>query len=335
MKKTFLLIILAVIGCDSDEITKGRSFYMGFTFNHQETFSDNTFEDSDIINYHFDEGVPWTNIILTDLIPNHILDSWNLRKMYTPLSHKIYVSVSPLSFGRNKLANDNSFAEKIISGFDSISFTDSRIKTGYLKYCKQIINYFKPNFFNMSADANLFYLLKPDLWQAFIEFHAYVYEELKSSYPDLAIFTSVAAEPALEGFIPKTDHLLQKLAILQLLEHSDLYSLSICPNSISSISNSKNKDSFAELFNISKKPFALTIISRPHLMSPPPHENGLSNQMDSDASLEVALKACLKREAVFVISSNGGSLNIDPNLNLTNLDFLITVWKKYLSVDFN
>lgn len=337
MKKTLLFIIfLSLCACTADELTKGRSFYMGFTFGRQETFRNSLLDVSDIMNYHFDERIPWTDLATDDFISPEILADWKLKKDFTRPGHKVCVSVSPLSVDRDKLARDIDKADATIPGMDSISFADDKIKAGYLKYCKLIINYFKPDFFNMSAEANLLFFLKPGSWTDFIAFHEYIYGELKSSYPELVVFSSVIAEPALENYFPNTDYLMQRLPILQILENSDLYALSVQSNTIASVTGSKSDDALSELFNISKKPFALSILTPVPWVSPPVPDKNVSSQMDFHTILEAVLATCLKRHAVFVVSSiQDLDLRTSPNFHPVESEITTEVWRKYLSVDFN
>jgi hypothetical protein len=306
---------------------------MGFTVSKQTEIQSHLFADSDIINYHFDDGVPWTSILHDDMIPSGILNGWILRKVATKPGHKIYLSMSPLAPTKNKLAFDNSNEENAIPVADSLSFASESIKAGYLTYCKEIINHFRPAFFNFSSEANLFFYSHPEAWTEFIDFHRYIYEELKSTYPELIIFTSVAVEPALEDLIPGADHVMQRLPILQLLDYSDLFAVSIHPGSVALIAGSKLKSPFAEAFNISKKPFALSIVADYPWIATCVERESFNMEVDVYTAFEDVLGACLRRNAVFVVSS---ARNVDHTLPRDLSPEITTdLWRKYWSVDFN
>jgi hypothetical protein len=339
MKKVFSLIcILIVIGCDSNEIIESRSFYMGFTVNEKETLTSFLVENSEILHYHF-EGVPWTVLQTQNSIPGHLLDVWELQRSSLPPTHKLYISVSPFSEGWNSLANDNS-GGPLIEEMTTLSFDDEKVISAYLKYCKSLIDFFSPQYFNMAVEANILFLLHPDRWQSFMKFHWLVYTGLKSAYPELPIFTSVAAEPALQNFVRNCDYLLQRLPILQLVENSDLYSLTIHPKSVSRILSSNDTGEFSALFHISKKDFALSLNGTNQYGFLDDGNNVAFGKLKISAGLNQTLSKCLKRKAVFVVRSledidEKKFQNSVANFQVDNLETTTSLWKKYLNISFN
>lgn len=339
MHRFFLLVyFFTLIACDSNEITESRSFYMGFTVDEQETLSTALVEDSEMVHYHF-QGVPWTALQASDSIPQHLLDVWMLRRSMLPLAHKVYISASPLSAQWDALADDNSQKE-VIQQTGATAFDDERIILAYFKYCKLMIDFFHPHFFNMAVDANLLFLSRPDHWQSFMKFQWSVYVQLKSAYPDLVIFTSVAAEPAIQSFVQNCDYILQRLPILQLIENSDLYSLTIHPKSVSRILNSYDRGEFSSLFQISKKPFALSLNGTTDHLFLNDLDQPTPANFEFSASLNQTLSACLKRRAVFMVRTLEAAEEVvsphnSPDFKIESIGTTSALWRKYLSISVN
>jgi hypothetical protein len=309
------LLVLALISCDKEPQLSTRTFYMGFTpFPYDQSLEavNYTYErisaDGDIVDHHFDNGVPWVEALANDEFHPNIINDWAFRKQRTPEGHKVYVSVAALSFDRNGIAKYRGESEDmpLPEPWNTYGFKNEEVKIAYLNYCKRLIEIFNPDYFNMNVEANLFYFFKPDLWSDFMSFQKYVYTNLKTEYPSLTVFSSVTGAHMLPGFIDGTDPVLQKLAVLQVLEYSDLYGLSFYPYLSSYLGNAYPENVFNSLLSVSDKPFAVA-------------ETGYTAQTftinTSGADITVAsdtdkqnkymndlLKACEERKAEFVIN---------------------------------
>ncbi|MEX2231690.1 MAG: hypothetical protein WD824_06000 [Cyclobacteriaceae bacterium] len=255
---------LLLTGCSKEDDVKSRNFRMGFTpfpyeistqgveyvYNKLET-------EADIINHHFDNGVPWPEALKGEDFDQKVIDDWTFRKSKAKPSHKTYVSVSPINFSRDGLAVYRGAEENmpLPAPWNSYSFNDEKVKTAYLNYCKRVIDFFHPDYFGMSIEANLLYVMNPQLWTDYLELHEYIYAQLKLLYPDLPVFTSVAGSPVLNGFLDSNSHdyVQQRLAMMQLLQFSDYYAISFYPHLIyRGVPYPENI--FDELFSISSKP---------------------------------------------------------------------------------
>jgi hypothetical protein len=265
----FISIILAaafLFACSKDSEPETRSFHMGFTpfpyENSLEGVNDayaRIESDADIINHHFDNGVPWIEALNDQPFHTAIMADWDFRKSKANPNQKIYLSVAPLNFNRDGLAPYRGQEDNMAlpEPWNSYLFNHVNVRAAYFNYCKRIIDYFKPDYFNMAVEANLLYFINPDKWTEYIQFHQYVYTQLKFSYPDLPIFTSVSGACLLPGFIDGNDHIQQRLAVLQLMDYSDLYGVSFYPYLSNFAGNPYPENTFDELFSISQKPLAI------------------------------------------------------------------------------
>jgi hypothetical protein len=310
-----LFAIVTLVACEKDDQQQSRNFYMGFTpFPYESSVDAANFtyarlsEDADIINHHFDNGVPWIEAFSGDDFSESIMGDWNFRKSQTKASHKIYLSVTPINFTRTGLAAYRGEQDNMAlpSPWDTYSFNSIEVKTAYLNYCKRIIDFFNPEYFNMAIEANLLYVNNPARWSEYLELHQYIYSALKASYPSLPIFCSVSGAYLLEGFINNNDHVQQRLAVLQLLEYSDLYSLSFYSYLTTYLGNPYPANTFDALFNLSDKPLAIAETGYAAQTFSIDIGSGLikieSDQEKQEKYIRDLLTACMKRETKFVIN---------------------------------
>jgi hypothetical protein len=315
--KKFVMIFLAVValGCSKDSEVKTRSFMMGFTPFPYEISLDavNTVyahldKDADIINHHFDNGVPWVEALNGQPFHQQIIDDWNFRKGKTSLNHKVYLSVGPLNFTRNGLAAYRGESDNMAlpSPWDTYRFNQPEVKTAYLNYCKRSIDFFEPDYFNMGIETNLLYALDPSSWNDFLEFHQYIYTQLKGSYPDLPVFSSLVGAQLLPGFIDGNDHVQQRLAAKQVLEFSDLYGISFYPFMSKFLGNPFPDNAWDELFEVSDKPVAIAETGYPAQTFSMDTGNGVvtieSDQAKQQKYTQDLLAASERRKALFVIN---------------------------------
>ncbi len=253
-------------GCDKENEPETRNFYMGFTpFPYDNSLEAINYSynklatEADIINHHFDNGVPWDAALNEAPFHQNIMDDWTFRKNNTGENHKVYVSVTPLNFLRNGLASYRGETDnmELPAPWDSYPFNHVNVRTAYFNYCKRIIDFFEPDYFNMAIEANLLYVNNPSKWSEYILMHQYVFSQLKSAFPDLPIFTSVAGAYLLPGFFDGNDHVQQRLAVMQLLDYSDYYGISFYAYLTNYLGNRYPDNTFPELFSISTKPLVV------------------------------------------------------------------------------
>ncbi len=254
------------IGCSKEDDIKTRHFLMGFTPIPYELSSASAeyayrklSSEADIINHHFDNGVPWEESLNGTDYDSRMMADWTLRKGKVNAGQKSYVSVTPINVARNGLAAYRGSHENMpLPGpWSTYTFNAEPVKKAYLNYCKRVIDFFHPDYFGMSIEANLLYFFRPGMWTDYLELHEYVYKELKTLYPDLPVFTSVAGAPILEGFLKGNDHVQQRLAAMQLLDFSDDYAISFYPYAGAYGGKPFPENTFDELFSISTKPLVV------------------------------------------------------------------------------
>jgi hypothetical protein len=283
------------------------------------------------------------------------MGDWEFRKSRTPEGHKIYLSVTPINFSRTGLAayRSESDNQPLPAPWNSYAFNHASVKTAYLNYCKRIIDYFKPDYFNMAIEANLFYVNVPGKWTEYMQLHQFVYSELKSAYPALKIFTSVSGAYLLPGFIGNNDHVQQRLAVLQLMDYSDLYGISFYAYLSAYLGNPYPENTFDELFSISEKPVVIAETGYAAQNFSLDIGSGLISIQSDPAKQEKytadLLAACEKYNALFVINFTlrdydqlWVQIGSPVDINIAWLDtgfydengnprLALNTWKKFLS----
>ena len=298
MKTKFYLILLLLsltIGCGGGSDSKPtwqnpeptRTFHMGMT-PFPPGFSNDTGEltqivdevynklsiNTDMVTHHFDNGIPW-NDALANTFPydNHIMSDWQLRLDKTPNGHKKYIAVTPINLSRNGLAllRDSVDDMALVAPFDSHAasgnFNHDDIRTAYLNYCRQVIEFFSPDYLAIGIETNL--LRKNSnatTWQNYVDLNQYVYNELKTTYPNLPIFVSVSPMDAFQELVGPSNEFIndpagyaaaQISAMNDVMASSDYYAIAVYPY-MSGLFASPIPDNLLEqLFALQSKPIVI------------------------------------------------------------------------------
>jgi len=267
-----ICLTLSLIKCSKEENPVNdtdppqRSFFMGFTpFPYDVTpeaveyVYNKIATDADIISHHFDDGIPWPEALSgTGFHPNIIAD-WNYRIARTPSSHKILLSVTPISFDRNSLAPYK--AEKgdlpLPPPWDTISFNHPDVKTAYYNYCVRIMDFFKPDYFVIGIEVNLLMKLNKNLWNDFLDLHKYIYQQIKTLDPVFPVFVSFTGMDLVDGYTD-ANHADMMTALNDILPYTDYFGLSVYPFISNFTCDSLPADMFDKIFTLSNKTICIT-----------------------------------------------------------------------------
>jgi len=323
MKKIFshkansawVVIALSVVllACNKDDEPSSRPFRMGFTVlpdiaaPGMEDVYNKLSVESDIVNYYFDDGVPWNEALNGAAYPEHVLEDWRLRQGRIRSQHKVYVSVTPINHLHSGLAAYSGRADTLAlpAPWNTYSFNHEDVKMAYLNYCATVIDFFKPDYFAMSIEANLLFKVRPEAWPQYLDLHEHVYHELKRRYPSLPIFTSIAGAPLLKGFLANNDHVMQRLAAMQILQMSDYYAISFYPSSREEYQTTPlPENTFEELLSLSTRPIIIAetaYAAKPAFAGEEGQSMFSADPIKQKIFLEALLAAAEKWKAKFVI----------------------------------
>lgn len=246
-----------------------RSCLMGFTpFPYdfslsavEETY-DIAAKHSDMITFHLDNGVPWSEALAGVPFDPHVQEDLRYKSSQAKRFKKVYVSTTPQAHDRLSLAKywwkDENLP--LPDAWKEKSFDDHEVIAAYSNYCRYLIDFFEPDYFAYGIEVNgNFTLTHPD-YAPFKTLVAEVYATLKKEYPDLPIFLTFQT-----GSFDVSWEEQQKVN-RDLIQYSDLVGIStypyLAPNTIESgEANVKDlpKDWFTQMAALApEKPFAIT-----------------------------------------------------------------------------
>lgn len=309
------LIALTLFGGVANGQPETRPFYLGFTpfpYEISQAAVDFTYdhiaEDADLIVHHFDNGVPWVEALAGDAYHSSIQDDWNYRRFRTPATHKVLVTVTPIAFMRDGLANYSAEREDmpLPPPFAAYGFDHPDVATAFLRYCEDIIAHFDPDYFMFGIEVNLLMKLRPDLWDSYMTLHRHIYTELKAAHPDLPVFVSVTGIDLLEGYTD-ADHADQMRALADILDYTDVLGLSVYPYMTAYMTNSLPEDMFDRLAALTDKPIAVTETGYPAQSFSIDAGNSVRLTFESDAEKQarytaLLLDAAQEYDFVFVVN---------------------------------
>jgi len=231
---TFLLIISS---CNKiDNLTpESRPFYMGFQpWEHDLSKSaklhayDNIEKYGDIISTQLDNGVPWEEALIGANYPADVQKELDERKKLTPSNVKVFLTLMPLAEDRNGFGPywgdvEQSVKEK----WTGRNFRDTLVISSYLNHCRNMINFFNPDYFAYALEANAAFSETDVIYQDFLFFCDTVYHTLKIEYPDLPIMLTLVTNFLGGEIVEGTTE--------QLLEYSDYVAMSSYPFSLPNI----------------------------------------------------------------------------------------------------
>ncbi|MCA9902777.1 MAG: hypothetical protein KC547_02880 [Anaerolineae bacterium] len=309
------LIALNLFGGVANSQPETRPFYLGFTpFPYaisQEAVDftyDHIAEDADLIVHHFDNGVPWVEALAGAPYHRNLQDDWNYRRSRTPATHQVLVTVTPIAFMRDGLANYRAEQEDmpLPPPFDTYGFDHPDVATAFMRYCEDIIAYFDPDYFMFGIEVNLLMKLAPDLWDSYMTLHRHIYTELKAAHPDLPVFVSVTGIDLLEGYTD-VDHANQMRALADILDYTDILGLSVYPYMTAYMTNSLPEAMFDQLVALTDKPIAITETGYPAQTFSIFAGNNVRVTLESDADkqaryIALLLAAAQEYDFVFVVN---------------------------------
>ena len=231
--------------------------------------------NTDMVAHHFDNGIPW-NDALTNTFPynNHIMSDWQFRLDSTPSGHKKFIAITPIGPTRDAMAllRDSADDMPLVAPFDnhaaSGSFNHTDVRTAYLNYCRRVIEFFSPDYIVIGIETNLLRKnTNASTWQNYVDLNQYVYNELKTSYPNLAISVSVSPLEAFEEYIGPPDEFSgdpsgyaasQIAAMNDVMTSSDYYAIALYPYMSTLAASPIPDDLLDRLFALqSSKPIAI------------------------------------------------------------------------------
>lgn len=259
------LVVVSAVG--AQDAGTPRHFHLGFTpfpydisvdaVNYSyETIAAN----ADMIVHHFDNGVPWVEALSGEPFSAHIMDDWNYRKEHTPKELTVFLTLTPISINRDRLAPYRGTADDmpLPAPWDSYNFDDPNVKTAFLNYVLRAVDFFQPDYLAIGIESNLLLNNAPEKWDAYLELHRYVYAEVKAQHPDLPVMVTLFGLAFLDGYRGEDDHQAQMAAFEDIIAYSDYFAVSLYPYMSKYMTAYIPPEMFDDLFSLSDKPLAIS-----------------------------------------------------------------------------
>jgi alpha-glucosidase len=178
---------------------------------------------SDLIAYHFDQGIPWPEAYADTFTSPDPPYSANVREVWAkhrgtqPPGVKVAVAITPLGLPRHRMAaywgvgqgfildeQFNQIAHGPIIDYEgrilpapwnSYALNSPQVKSAFLNYARRVIEYFRPTYLITGIEANLA-VKNPEAFAQYVELQQYVYTQLRANhaYDNVKIVVSMTAE---------------------------------------------------------------------------------------------------------------------------------------------
>lgn len=146
-------------------------------------------DNATIYALHFDDGVPWQEILDGKPLPKYVQTEWDNLVRTAPKGRPVYLGLTPLGKDRKSLGPGR--LEKGYSPLPwSLKFAaldDDKVKAAYLEYARRAVRQFKPDYLNLGIEAGELASRDPKTWPKFENLYRHVAAALKRENPKLLI----------------------------------------------------------------------------------------------------------------------------------------------------
>jgi len=158
---------------------------------------------------HYDDCIPWQEMLDEQAPPQWMLDQWHSAKTYIPDGKPVYIAITPTKQDRHTLAHGCGDAEgEIIDPPESLlnaGFDSPETLQAWQRYVEYVVQFFEPDYLNIGIEINSLLWLYPDDWPAMEQFLLSSYHSTKISHPQIrvgveAILQNLMLDPVASGF---------------------------------------------------------------------------------------------------------------------------------------
>lgn len=181
----------------------------------------------DIVSVMFIGGIPWPEALAGTPYSADVENNFNYRP---PRGLKTFLSISPLSEGRDSLApywgvRDNM---PLPPGWDEKPLDHPDVINAYSRFSIDAVRRMKPSYLGLAIEANILKSKNPAAWPAFTRLYREARRRVRASFPDLPVFFTTEVSHYLEMH-PEDLNAGQEAAIGDLMKDSDLFAMSLYP----------------------------------------------------------------------------------------------------------
>ena len=180
----------------------------------------------DIIDHQLMQGIPWDEAFNQTAYPQKVEDDIQARLSQTRADKAVFLAIDSLNGMRTALANNwgTTGEEPRTAPWDTRDFNSQEVITAYTSFALDMIDRFKPLYFNYATEASELILNDLATYNRFKEFAQAVYTNIKAVYPDLKLTVSVAMKSP-----GSSEMTLIKQQIADILPYVDVIGVSVYP----------------------------------------------------------------------------------------------------------
>lgn len=193
--RTATLAVMALVMLGASALALARPLY-GFTpFPYDATeqavvkVQDLLRDHATIYALHFDDGVPWQEILDRKPLPKKVQNEWDNLVRTAPKGRPVYLAITPLAKDRKSLAPGRGEKDYLPLPWSLkfASLDDDKVKAAYLEYARLAVRQFKPDYLNLGIEAGELASRDPKTWPKFESLYRHVATALKREYPKMQI----------------------------------------------------------------------------------------------------------------------------------------------------
>ncbi len=167
------------------------AFPYDMTLEAQEIAHDVAISHSNLYAMHMDTCLPWREALLGLPYPQWLTDEWAATKARIPVTHQIYIALTPTAMNRHDLAPSCGSSETT-TGTHPAEIAGARmdataVKTAYRNYVQKIIATFQPHYLNLGVEISELALYYPQDWSQFESLYLDVLPIVRSSHPTIKV----------------------------------------------------------------------------------------------------------------------------------------------------
>lgn len=171
-----------------------RSFAMGFTSWPYDVTDeavawtyDAIGDHGELIVFHNDDGVPWSQLAAGEHLPQDLVDDLDAKAAAARRFDLVYVSATPQTTDRRTIAGGWDGAD-LPDRWRNRPLDDPEVIDAYLAWCRWLIDRFDPDWFAYGIEVNANMRRGDPEYDAFRRLAQVVYPALKAEHPDLPVF---------------------------------------------------------------------------------------------------------------------------------------------------
>lgn len=148
-------------------------------------------DNSSLFIQHYDDCVPWQEILSGDPIPAWLQAQWQKAKDNLKASQKTYVAITPTKQDRHTMAYGCGDLEgQTIDPPQALvdaGFNSEEVQYIWQLYVEKVVAFFEPDYLNIGIEINSLLWLFPDDWPAMEQLLLSSYHQTKINHPTIQV----------------------------------------------------------------------------------------------------------------------------------------------------